>query len=368
LLGLGELVDQSKYIDEIYEAAVVPEMWMRTLDRMAEIAGGQGTLMFANAQKSSQSICSASIGEFIQSWLSDGWIEIDERGKRLIPITEPRFLTDLDAFTLDELDNIPIYKDFYRKIGFGWCVGTAIRSPDTDTIVFSVERQFKKGPVEPEAVKVLDGLRPHLARAAVLSAKVGLERAWSSVTALQTVGLPAAVLSPAGKALAANSLLVDFAPEIAIGAGNRLSFKNSSIQSLFARSLKSETHGRAEFPGCSLPLPANGVNPPAVVHLLPLRGLGRDIFSGASVLLYVTILSRRSALPVTLLQSLFDLTPAEARVAGLIGSGHTVTEVCSELAIQANTVRKQLKSIFSKTGTRRQADLISIVTIDGNRK
>jgi DNA-binding CsgD family transcriptional regulator len=366
--ALGEQVGQSNDIDEIYEAAIVPELWMRTLDRMAEIGGGQGTLLFAAAQKSSQFICSASIREFVQRWSSEGWIAIDERGKRLIPIPEPRFLTDLDAFTIEELDDIPIYRDFFRKSGMGWCAGTTIRTPASDTIVFSVERQFKKGPVEPEAVKLLDGLRPHLARAATLSAKVGLERAGSSVTALQAVGLPAAVLSGTGKALAANALLADLVPEITIGAGDRLSFRNSSIQSLYARYLKSEAHGGSEVSGHSLALPAAGVNPPAVVHLLPLRGMGRDIFSGASVLLYVTMLSRRSALPIALLQSLFDLTPAEARVAKLIGSGRTVTEAADELAVQVNTVRTQLKSIFAKTGTRRQADLVSMVTIAGGQK
>jgi DNA-binding CsgD family transcriptional regulator len=356
-------MDQESVIDEIYEAAVVPGMWLKILDRMAEIAGGEGTLMFADAHKGSQLLCSESIEEVVRRWSSEGWVENDERARRLIPRTDPRFLTDLDAFEMDELSTVPIYRDFFWKIGFGWTVGTTIRSPTSDTIVFSVQRKLKNGPVEPEAVNKLDRLRPHLARSAVLSAKVGIERAWSSVSALEAVGLPAAVLSASGKVIAANPLLAKLDNEISIGSGDQLRFKNRSLHDLYLTSLKSKASGGA-YPGArSFPYPRTASHPPAVVHVMPLRGLARDIFGGASSLLFVTILSQRSSLPDALLQSLFDLTPAEARVAGLIGNGHTVDEVARDLNVRANTVRTHLKSIFTKTGVGRQADLSGLVTI-----
>ena len=190
-----------------------------------------------------------------------------------------------------------------------------------------------------------------------------MERAWSSVAALEAVGLPAAVLSSTGCVVAANSLLSGLGAEISIGSGDRLRFKNPSVNALYLGSLTSRVSGRA-YPGaCSFPYPGNASSPPAVVHVMPLRGLARDIFSGASSLLYVTVLSRRSSLPDALLQSLFDLTPAEARVAGLIGNGLTVNEVAQQLDVQTSTVRTQLKSIFAKTGVARQADLSNLVTI-----
>jgi DNA-binding CsgD family transcriptional regulator len=352
-------------IDEIYEAAIVPSGWMKILDRMGEVAGGTGTLMFADSQRTTQSLCSASIEDLVQRWVAEGWVERDDRARRLIPRTDPRFLTDLDEFSLEELADTPIYRDFFWKLGLGWCAGTTIRSPTSDSVVFSIQREFRKGPVEPEALKILDGLRPHLARAAILSASVGLQRAWSSVDALQAVGIPAAVLTQTGKVIAANSLLAGLGPGIAIGAGDRLYFENTSIQALCAESLKPDVKGAGDARTRSFPLQGNGSNPPAVAHMVPLRGLGRDIFTGASALLYVTVLSRRASFPDALLQALFDLTPAEARVAGLIGNGHTVSDVAAQLAVQANTVRSQLKSIFSKTGVGRQAELVGLITIQG---
>jgi hypothetical protein len=112
-------MDQESIIDEIYEAAVVPGMWVKILDRMAEISGGEGTLMFAEAQKGSQLLCSESIEDVVRRWFSEGWVDNDERAKRLIPRTEPRFLTDLDAFEIDELGDIPIYRDFFGKSVLG---------------------------------------------------------------------------------------------------------------------------------------------------------------------------------------------------------------------------------------------------------
>jgi len=351
-------VEPLDLIDEIYEAAVIPDLWLRTLDRLAKIAGGEGAFLFSADHKSTQFLSSPAIEPLFRARLSESWIDHNERDKRLRPILEPRFLTDFDAFSPEELETIPFYKNFLRVAGFGWCAGTAIRSPTTETMVFSIERLFEKGPVEPEAVATLDALRPHLARAAVLSAKIGLLRVRSRVLALEAVDIAAAVLSSSGEVIAANSLLEQCAPAITIRARDLLLFENPSTQTFFENLLAREGQDGAAR---SFPLRANGVNAPAVAHLMPLRGAGRDLFTGGRLLLYVTALSRRSPLPAALLQALFDLTPAEARVAHLIGGGHTVSEAARHLAVQGNTVRAQLKSIFAKTGARRQAELISIV-------
>jgi hypothetical protein len=59
----------------------------------------------------------------------------------------------------------------------GWAVGTVLSVPNGDNIIFSIEREYVKGPFEDAVVGRLDVLRPHLARAAVLSSRLGFERA-----------------------------------------------------------------------------------------------------------------------------------------------------------------------------------------------
>jgi DNA-binding CsgD family transcriptional regulator len=62
-----------------------------------------------------------------------------------------------------------------------------------------------------------------------------------------------------------------------------------------------------------------------------------------------------------MLQARFDLTTAEARVAGLLAAGHSVAGIGDKLGIGVNTVRTHLQRAFAKTGTRRQSELVALV-------
>ena len=64
----------------------------------------------------------------------------------------------------------------------------------------------------------------------------------------------------------------------------------------------------------------------------------------------------------TQLRALLDLTVAEARLARLLASGDTLEEVAQKLCIKLTTARSQLATIFSKTGVRRQAKLVAILS------
>ena len=57
-----------------------------------------------------------------------------------------------------------------------------------------------------------------------------------------------------------------------------------------------------------------------------------------------------------------DLTRGEARVAMLVGRGHSPRETASLLGIAEGTVRVQLRSCFAKLGLNRQSELAVLVT------
>jgi DNA-binding CsgD family transcriptional regulator len=62
------------------------------------------------------------------------------------------------------------------------------------------------------------------------------------------------------------------------------------------------------------------------------------------------------------LRELFELTPAEARLAQGLARGDALEEVADLLQIKMSTARSQLAAIFSKTRTRRQAGLVAILS------
>src|SRR5206468_9111611 len=100
---------------------------------------------------------------------------------------------------------------------------------------------------------------------------------------------------------------------------------------------------------------------PIALHLLPLRGRAREI-SGSDGVLMLTARAANEMLPnADLLRLLFDLTPAEARISRLLAKGMTIAEISRATRTSEMTVRTQLRSVFSKTGARRQVDLVRLL-------
>jgi len=76
---------------------------------------------------------------------------------------------------------------------------------------------------------------------------------------------------------------------------------------------------------------------------------------------FIRDLEIRQSVPPEVVAKLFGLTFAEARVVAELVKGKRPQEVADDLGVSLNTVRNQLKQIFSKTNTGRQSELISLV-------
>lgn len=98
-----------------------------------------------------------------------------------------------------------------------------------------------------------------------------------------------------------------------------------------------------------------------VAHVLPIRRSARDLFVRCAGMLVLTPVTLPRAPPVELVQSLFDLTPAEARVARRLAAGETASDIASAGSVSLNTVRSQMRGVFDKTGRRRQAEVVALL-------
>lgn len=63
-----------------------------------------------------------------------------------------------------------------------------------------------------------------------------------------------------------------------------------------------------------------------------------------------------------LLGKLYDLSPAELRVAAALLNGKSPEAYAQEAGVTLNTVRTQLKNLFRKTGTSRQSELVAVLS------
>lgn len=69
----------------------------------------------------------------------------------------------------------------------------------------------------------------------------------------------------------------------------------------------------------------------------------------------------RPASRAAILRGLYCLTPTECRLAGLLVEGLDVATAAEQLKMTVETARFHLKTIFRKTGARRQSDLMRLV-------
>jgi DNA-binding CsgD family transcriptional regulator len=65
--------------------------------------------------------------------------------------------------------------------------------------------------------------------------------------------------------------------------------------------------------------------------------------------------------PAAILAKTFRLTPSEAKLACIIARGAPPSIAAQELKISRETARNQLKSIFAKTDTHRQSELVALL-------
>ena len=95
---------------------------------------------------------------------------------------------------------------------------------------------------------------------------------------------------------------------------------------------------------------------PIVAHRFPIAA---DI--GPAFLLLIADLNALKGPQAEVLQRGFGLTPCEARLATALSTGMNLNEVAKLHRVEIGTVRGQLKSVFVKTATKRQAELIAVL-------
>jgi DNA-binding CsgD family transcriptional regulator len=115
--------------------------------------------------------------------------------------------------------------------------------------------------------------------------------------------------------------------------------------------------------GIGVPVPQSDGDP-VYIHVLPLMtGDTRSrLAPRASAALFVATKDGGAGPSAEAIAAVFDLSPSEIRVSQLLLAGRTPARIADDLGLAMPTVRSHLASIYSKTGTSRQSDLIRLAT------
>jgi DNA-binding CsgD family transcriptional regulator len=100
---------------------------------------------------------------------------------------------------------------------------------------------------------------------------------------------------------------------------------------------------------------------PVIVRIWPFEGTSHPPAQERRVLLTLNALGPRPGPPAVIIAKTFRLTPAEAKLACIIARGAPPDVAARELKISRETARNQLKSVFAKTDTHRQSELVALI-------
>lgn len=208
----------------------------------------------------------------------------------------------------------------------------------------------------------LETLVPHLRIALALFERLAAgeteQRIYAGAVAQMAVGV--IILDRRGKVLRLNppaSTILAERDGIAL-RGDALAFDDAEIgRQLQARLARSDENG---------PLTLRIERPSGTGDLLLVVGQAPApefvaAGGGPAAVLFLTDPTHGPRISAEAIRDLLGLTQSEAAVAAHLAEGLAPAEVAARLGISANTVRAHLRSIFGKTGVKRQSQLVQLV-------
>lgn len=262
-----------------------------------------------------------------------------------------------------------IYRDFLEPLQVRYMMGADIRSDEGRQHEFRlrVSRAPESGPFS-ETERALCGLLlPHLKRALRLYAHLGrVENACRLyVGTLERMGIGSILLDEEGGICRLNKVAEEILAE-----GDSLQLHNGMLEAVAPRDdrrlwrlIKQAAAGR-NGSGLVEAIALDRGGQPAglsvLVRSIPLAA-SAEAGRAAAVELILRDSSRPAQPSEPLLRQLYQLTPAEATLAVLLGEGLTLEETAAKLGISRNTARTHLRAVFAKTGVKRQTALVQLL-------
>lgn len=191
------------------------------------------------------------------------------------------------------------------------------------------------------------------------------------VSLLHALEDPALIVTADAKVLASNQALSDVLERndaVAIGSGDRLRFGIPSVYTTFLERLRSRGDGLHYKPPPD-DLVLNHPDTPMTISILPIAGSLQDtrgvatLFPSPAIFLVILRPYRGANIVEEArkrLASVFRLTQAEIRLVQALERGESLRAFAEANSLSLHTVRTHLKSIFYKTNTHRQHELVGL--------
>jgi DNA-binding CsgD family transcriptional regulator/PAS domain-containing protein len=360
----------SLLLRDIYDAALSPTRW-------ADVVRSSGEYIHAIA-------ASVVFNERAHFHFNDGTHPVtlwEERRKTALIRRPHRILREKEAISIaaalprEELEEWPFFDNWASPQGVRDILtyGFIKASSGSTFLRFEAGAAFAlhrdEGASSDEALRRFQLIAPHMRRVALIAKAVSLGDAEAATFIQLLDGLRAGIflIDAEQRLVHAN---VSGRELLALGEVVRIDSGRIVVNELFSGNtldvaVGMAAKGGAASVGAAFTVPVKTPSGQCyVAHLLPLTAGGRR----SSAKMYdsvAALILHRTELQASAYHQRFaeqyHLTPAEARVAIAIAQIGGIPEVANALLLAPNTVRTHLQRVFSKTDTRRQADLVKLV-------
>jgi len=210
-------------------------------------------------------------------------------------------------------------------------------------------------------VRRLQGVVPYLQRALQLRQRLAPRtQAHIGFAVLVTLAFGCVICDGTGRVLFANRAAETLEREGALTlvmSRQGIGAPDPTERARFAALIRDTAIGGSG--GCMLLNAAHGVRLFVLATPLPGRLNGQP----GQVLLTFRSETASPTVDTTMLGRLFQLTPAEARLAIALAAGRSLAEIGAELRVTENTLRTQIASVLRKTGTANQRELVRMLNL-----
>jgi len=350
-----EPFDQQQITRALSAAAVDPSQWTMALETVAACTASYGVAVFPVAGPLPFVSKAPAMEESFETYVQDGWISRDVRYRGEAKFMREGVITDDDCVPAELRKRMPYYQDFLKP--FNLTDWAAVRVGRGNLVWnLSIQRTPDQGPFSATELRWLAKLSNSLDSIVQTSTALGLAKGEAALHAFDFSERAAVLLDRRGSVVRAN-----VAAEHLIGQGLQISERRIFCQDVRAtdqlnRAIKAMLWSQetSSTPPVVFPKASGGK---LVIYPMRLPGLTCSPLSAFHAILVISDTDAPHAAATTTFREVFDLTAAESQLAGAIAAGKDLETFSAERRISKETVRNQLKGIFLKTGTNRQAQL-----------
>lgn len=365
---------EGAFLDLVYAAALEPSLWGTALEQLAHmVSADTSNLSRLNVETGAGSVLTALVDpscldSYFAHYAKLNALLIVPNASEYGRSWAPRILTDEDCIDREALVRTEYYNDFLKPLRAERSMMIRLAFGDDELAVISIARRESKGGFSSEELGLADRLQSHLIRAFALTQRLAATRRADGAVAEALDRSPHAMLllDAEGRIRHANR-----AGERVLGSGDGLcavAGRLSATSTTAARTLsvligRAASGDRDHRAGGSMSLRSPGRRLPLSITVAPVGAEAPALFvAGApSVLVSVADPEADRSPSAEGVRSLYALTAAETRVALALCEGLSPREMAARFDVSPNTVRSQLDSIYAKTGTHRQAELVRLL-------